>query len=120
MFDPVLRVRNAGGNGISEQNVLEELQAMFAVERAAILTKECVHFPTPPASTGNGVFDALGDPEVAASLESRWQSIRAEDCRAYKVTDCETRLDGGMRRLMQIALDKKQPPAVMNEAAPAA
>lgn len=102
LFEPLLFARTGGEDVLAERVVVSQAFVEFASRRASILTGKPGPRPQSrkAASAPGSSFAWVEDQEDAVDFGRRWTAIKAADCKAYPVPDCQQRLEGALRLLV--------------------
>jgi hypothetical protein len=110
LYEPLLSKITGGEDALAEQVVVTGVLTELAGLRAQILNGQ-----NPPLTLGKlafsrgGTFSWLSDRKMAAELQKRWAMIKAGDCAAYPVPNCDQRLEQALQQKISEALSEVQP-----------
>lgn len=110
LFEPLLFEVTGGEDVLAQRVVVSGELANFAGLRAQILSGQMPQLkPRKLGSTRREAFSRLSDRTRAADLQDQWTKIKAGDCAAYRVPNCDRHLEQALQQTLSEALTHAPP-----------
>ena len=97
LFEPLFNKITGGEDSLAQQVVISAAFTKLAGLRAQVLNGQNPKL-VPLKTSSRGSFAWMSKRKTAAGFEARWARIKAADCAAYPVPNCDQRLEQALRQ----------------------